>query len=191
MNAPTIETEHLILRGFRPEDADAYYEAVLSDPVTTRALPTGRPTPPQRARSIIENHIDHWQEYGYGLWAVIHRDDDALIGHCGLQRLGETANVELTYAMRRPHVTGDLPIEAGYACLRYGFETLRLPQVMGVLLPGNEAARRVYISLEMHTGPTVYAYGNRLPTFVITQGNFRLEESHYVVRGASDDPSPD
>ena len=185
MTAPTIDTAHLCLRPFTPDDAEAYYEAVLSDPVTTRALPTGRPTPPQRARSILESYIDHWDEYGYGLWAVINREGGQMIGHSGLQRLDDTANVEVTYAIRHPYVTGDLPVEAVYASLRYGYETLELLEILAPILPDNEVARRVYNQLGMRPGPTIHAYGTYLPTMTLSRGDFQIDDSPYALRGDS------
>jgi ribosomal-protein-alanine N-acetyltransferase len=189
MSTPTIETEHLILRPFQPEDADAYYAAVLSDPVTTRALATGRPVPPQRTRSIIENYRDQWEEWGYGLWAVILREDDRLIGHCGLQKLGDTQNLELTYAIKHPYVTSDLPIEAAHAALRYVFETLHVPEVFGLVLPENGPARRVYDRLGMRPGPAIHAYGQRLGSYRILQGDFYPDETYYKVREDDNGPS--
>jgi RimJ/RimL family protein N-acetyltransferase len=183
MSAPTIETEHLILRPFQLEDADAYYAAVLSDPVTTRALPTGRPVPPQRTRSIIENYRDQWDEWRYGLWAVILREDGQLIGHCGLQKMGDTQNVELTYAIKHPYVTGDLPVKAAHASLRYAFETLRIPEVYGLILPENGPARRVYDRVGMKPGPAIHAYGQRLGSYRILQGDFYPDNTPYAVRG--------
>ncbi|HLV33480.1 MAG TPA: GNAT family N-acetyltransferase [Spirillospora sp.] len=182
MSAPTIETEHLILRPFLAEDADAYYEAVLSDPVTTRAIPTGRPVPPQRVPSIIENYKDQWDEWGYGLWAVILREDGQLIGHCGLQRLGDTQYVELTYAIKHPYVTGDLPVEAANASLRYAFEILKMPEVYGLILPENGPARRVYDRVGMKPGPALHAYGQRLGSYRILQGDFYPDDTHFTVR---------
>jgi ribosomal-protein-alanine N-acetyltransferase len=189
MSAPTIETTHLILRPFQPEDADAYYAAVLSDPVTARALPTGRPVPPQRARSIIEGYADQWDEWGYGMWAVVLRENGQLIGHCGLQRLSDLDYVELTYAIQHPHVTGDLPVEAAQASLRYAFETLRIPEVFGLVLPENGPVRRVYDRLGMRPGPALHAYGQRLGSYRILQGDFYPDDTHYAIRGADNNPA--
>jgi ribosomal-protein-alanine N-acetyltransferase len=188
MNAPTLDTEHLILRPFQPQDADAYYAAVLSDPVTARALPTGRPVPAQRAGPIIGNYGDQWDEWGYGVWAVIVREDALLIGHCGLQKLGDTEHVELTYAIQHPHVMGDLPVEAAQASLRYAFETLRIPEVYGLVLPENGPVRRVYDRLGMRPGPPIHAYGQRLGSYRILQGDFYPDDTRYEVRSANDAP---
>ncbi|MBZ0301145.1 MAG: GNAT family N-acetyltransferase [Anaerolineae bacterium] len=191
MSVPTIETAQLILRPFQPEDADAYAQAVLANPTTARALPTNRPVPPQRAPSIIEGIRDHWEEFSYGLWAVIHRETGQLIGHCGLQRLGETARVELTYAIEPEHVSGGLPLEATSAALRYGFESLHIAEILAVILPENSAARRVYSRLGMNPGPNVHVYEQHLPSYSMLQGDFLPDESPYRIQGASHDSPSD
>lgn len=185
MTPPTIETENLILRPFQADDAEDYSTAVLSNAVTAQALPTGKPVPPQRARSIIAGYEDHWDEFGYGLLAVIHREDDMLIGHCGLQKLGDTDNVELTYAIKQPYVAGDLPLEATYACLRYAFGTLHLEEVFAVILPENGIARRIYTRLGMRPGPTLHVYNHHVPSYKIFHGDFLPDNSPYHVRGAN------
>lgn len=189
MSIPTIQTEHLWLRPFKPQDANAYADAVLSNPVTARALPTGKPVPPQRARSIIETINDHWEELGYGLWAVILQTDNRLIGHCGLQRLGESSRIELTYAIQPEYVAGSLPLEAAYAALRFGFETLHLPEIIAVILPSNSPAQRVYTRLGMRPGANVHVYEQHLPSFSMIQGDFMPNETPYILLEIPDGPS--
>jgi ribosomal-protein-alanine N-acetyltransferase len=190
MNPPTIETDHLILRPFDPADADAYYEAVLSDPTTMRALPTGRPVPPQRARSIVAGHIDHWDEFGYGLWAVIEQASGQLIGHCGFQPLDQKPAVTLTYAIKSLDDSDDLPIEAARACLRYAFESLSIVEVVAVVLSGNTPARRTYHRLGMRSQGKIHAYEEYLPFFTMNRGDFLPDESRYVVtRGDNNEPA--
>jgi len=192
MNPPTIETDHLILRPFAPEDAAAYYEAVLSNPVMVRALPTGRPVPRPRARSIVSGYIDHWNEFGYGLWAVIERVSDRLLGHCGFQRLDQKPSVSLTYAINAPGDSSGLAVEAARACLRYAFETLGIIEVVAVVLPGNSPARPVYRRLGMRQRGKTHAYNEYLPFFVLNRGDFLPDDSRYHVTGDdNDEPAHD
>ena len=169
--APTLETASLILRAFAPEDAEAYYSAVLSNPQAVRALPTGRPVPRQRVDSIIDSINSHWADYGFGLWAVTL--EDVLIGHVGLQHLDRKLHIEFTYAFTPSHTGGPLPIEAGHAALTYGFETLRMEQILGVVLPENKGVKRVYNRLGMRPQRRdVHAYDMYLPCYSIRQGDF-------------------
>jgi ribosomal-protein-alanine N-acetyltransferase len=189
MNIPTIETAHLILRPFTPDDAEAYAAAVLTNPQAARALPTGRPVPPQRAPSIIADYNEHWDEFNLGLWAVILKASGALIGHCGLRQLGHKPGIELAFAFTPAHAGGDLPLEAAFASLRYGFETCRLAEILAVVLPENTAVRRVYERLGMRPGPQLHVYDQHLPGYVIQQGDFLYPNVPYHLRGGPNDPS--
>ena len=187
MNPPTIETDHLILRPFVTEDANAYYEAVLSDPTTMRGLPTGRPVPPQRARSIVAGHIDHWDDFGYGLWAVVEQTGGQLIGHCGFQQLDQKPAIMLTCAIKAPYSNSDLPIEAARACLRYGFDSLAMTEVVAIVLPGNTSAQHFYSRLGMQSQGKTHAYDAHLPFYTLHQGDFLPDDSRYIVTGGNHD----
>ena len=191
MTAPTIKTENLILRPFQPDDAEAYYETVLSNETVMQALPSGRPVPQQRTPGIIRGYIDQWEEHGYGLWAVILQATGQMIGHCGLQPLDQKSAIELTYAFEPGSASGDLPIEAVRACLRYAFETLLMMEVVAVILPQNEGARRVYSRVGMSPRGDVHAYNQHLPYYTFYQGDFIVDKSPYHILGGLDDPPSD
>ncbi len=76
-----IETERLILREYTLEDFDAIYE-ILSDPETMQHYP--KPFDEERTRGWIEWNLENYQEYGFGLWAVVLKETDELIGDCGV-----------------------------------------------------------------------------------------------------------
>ena len=181
MNPPTIETDHLLLRPFDAADADAYYQAVLSNPATMRALPTGRPVPPQRARAIVTGYSDYWAEFGYGLWAVIDQTSGKLIGHCGFQQLDRKPAISLTCAVNARGNSADLSIEGARACLRYAFEVLGIVEVVAVVLPGNNAAKRLYARLGMRSQGKTHAYDAHLPFYTLHQGDFLPDSTRYVV----------
>ena len=71
-----IETKRLILREYTLEDFDAIHE-ILSDPETMRHYP--KPFDEKRTRSWIEWNLQNYQEYGFGLWAVVWKETLELI----------------------------------------------------------------------------------------------------------------
>ncbi|MEZ4592214.1 MAG: GNAT family protein [Chloroflexota bacterium] len=48
---------------------------------------------------MIGRLLTHWQEHGYGLWAVEQRSTGTLLGRCGLQRITETDEVEIDFIL--------------------------------------------------------------------------------------------
>lgn len=168
-----IETEHLHLRPFTPADAEAYYAAILADARVMEFLPGGKPTPPQRAAAIVRGMIEHWDDHGYGLWALIDQASGELIGHCGLQQLDNKADIELAYALARGFWRRGLATEAAQATVRYGFETLNLPKIVAVVVPENKAAQAVLRKIGLKFERRARVYQDILPLYSIEQGTYQ------------------
>jgi len=178
---PRIFTDHLLLRQFTPADEADWARVVLTNPVTMRALPYGRPAPRQRAAAILADVRDHWQEHGHGLWAVELLATGALIGQAGLQRIDSGPRVELSVALCPPHGRGDLPQEAARAVLRHGFEVARLAEAMAVVLPGVRDSRKLWRRLGMQPRGRVHLYEGHLPLFRLRRGDFVSGEERYEL----------
>lgn len=172
-----IETERLRLRPFTLDDAPAYYHAILSDERVMEFMPGGKPLPEARALSYVRGLVDHWQDEGYGLWAVEHMATGDLIGHCGLQQVDYAPVPELAFALARAYWRKGLAQEAGKAVLRYGFETLQLPRIVAVFVPENKAARAVVEKIGMKFERYAWVNGARIPFYAIEQGVYLPDES--------------
>ena len=79
--APTLETERLILRGFRKDDLGAH-EATLGDPEVMRHI-GGEPVNREDSWRRLLSGVGMWSLVGLGPWAVEIRGSGAMIGHCG------------------------------------------------------------------------------------------------------------
>ncbi len=80
---PEIETERLILREWRESDLDPYAR-MCSDPEVMRYLPGVLDR--EGSEEQIAGFVRHWEERGFGLWAVEHRATGTFIGFAGLLR---------------------------------------------------------------------------------------------------------
>jgi len=79
--APRIETERLILRGFARDDLDAH-AATLSDEEVMRHV-GGKPMNREDSWRRLMGGIGSWVLIGSGPWAVELKSDGRLVGHCG------------------------------------------------------------------------------------------------------------
>jgi RimJ/RimL family protein N-acetyltransferase len=179
---PEIETARLRLRPFTLDDADAYYQVLMCDPDVQRYLPGGQPLPRDHAEPIMRRFQDHWDQRGFGGWAVIHKADHRLIGQCGLQCLPGTTEVEVFYALAKAYWGQGVAPEAAHAALRYGFETLNFDRIVAVFVPDNHASERVMIKIGMTYQGIKHAYETDLPFYSISHAEFQPGDAPYTLR---------
>ena len=180
---PTIETARLILRPFVAGDLLQYHTQIYSDPDVTRYLPGGVPRPIERTRAVLEFSIEHGEKHGFTLWAVIDKSSGQLIGQCGLLYMQNALDVEIAYAFGKARWGQGYAAESGRACLRYGFESAGLSQIIAVAFPDNLASQRVMQKIGMtHQGLTDQYYNASLVLYTIQRADFQPDESPYTVR---------
>jgi ribosomal-protein-alanine N-acetyltransferase len=135
-----IETKRLQLRHFEPDDLDELAQ-IFSDPLVLKYLQPGKAATRAETNTALLSMIRHWQRYGYGRWAVIHRATQKLIGYGGLRCFDGTP--ELVYLLARDFWNCGLATELARGCLEYGFLRHRFERIIAVARPDNLASRRV------------------------------------------------
>jgi RimJ/RimL family protein N-acetyltransferase len=139
-----IETDRLLLRRWREEDLGSYAR-ICSDQEVMRYV-TG-PLTREQSEEQIARFIRHWEERGFGLWAVEHKALDAFIGFIGLLYQNDwpedTHKTEVGWRLDRAYWGRGLATEGAVAGVRYGFEGLGLERIISIIHPANLASRRV------------------------------------------------
>ena len=139
-----LETERLLLRRFMPEDAADNYR-IYTDPENMRFM--GRqPDSVEFERYHIRRHIaNYYEQHGFGLWAVVLKENGRLIGRCGLlyQPVEGAQVVEVSYLIDRHYWGRGLATEAARAVVRLGFERYRFPRIVAFINPENVGSVRV------------------------------------------------
>ncbi len=137
-----IETERLVLRTFTEDDGMLIYE-LNKDPDVTKY--TGDPVRDfEHARQILEQVIlPQYALYNHGRWAVHVKSDFEFIGWCGLKARTERNEIDLGYRFMKSAWGKGFATEAAFACLKYGFEKLNLPRIVGRAMPQNIASLKV------------------------------------------------
>lgn len=148
MRIPTIKTSRLILRAFTEEDIDSF-QHVLTEKDVLRYFPNSKPPSRSQVEKMVAGQLKHWQEHGYGWWAVEPRKESKFIGWCGLQYLPETDEIEVAYLLSRAYWGQGLATEAAQASLRYGFDVLGLQSIVGIVHREHNASQRVLEKLGM------------------------------------------
>jgi RimJ/RimL family protein N-acetyltransferase len=148
-----IETERLLLRAWQPSD-EAPFAALNADPEVTRYL--RGPMRRDESDELLAQIRAHWQQHGFGLYAVEVKDGGAFAGFVGLavpSFLPEVLPaVEVGWRLAREHWGKGYATEGARASLAHGFGALGLRQIISIIDPRNAASVRVAERLGMARG---------------------------------------
>ena len=165
---PTLHTERLMLRPFTMMDAESLHR-ILNQPNILQYFPGPDAPSIERVERIIEHQLTHWKEHSLGWWAVARQGENELIGWNGLQFLPETDEVEVGYLLSKPFWGAGYATEGAGASLQYGFEILKLQQIIGLTHPDNTASQNVLKKCGMrYTGQKEY-FGMQLFRFSLSK----------------------
>lgn len=149
-----LQTDRLRLRRWLPADR-APFALLNADPRVTAYLPG----PLSRAESdaLVARIEAHFDQYGFGLWAVEVGDVAAFAGFIGLSVPRFTAHftpcVEIGWRLGPAHWGRGYATEGARAVLAFGFEALGLGEIVSFTVPGNTRSRRVMERIGMAHNP--------------------------------------
>ena len=148
-----IETDRLLLREPRPDDAPAF-ASLLTDPEAMRFL--GGQVPLDAVPTVVQRWIDDWRENGVGK-LVVELRDGSVAGRVGINvwdergwtqstfaQAGSSARPELAWAFAREHWGHGYATEAAAAVRAWVRDGRRVDgELISVVNPANVASRRV------------------------------------------------
>lgn len=139
-----LETERLYLREMNQKDFKALC-SILQDEAVMYAYEGAFND--DEAQEWLDRQLARYQTYGFGLWAVILKENDEMIGQCGLtmQPWRETQVLEIGYLLNRQYWHKGYATEAAKACKQYAFEVLNADEVCSIIRDTNIASQNVAI----------------------------------------------
>jgi XTP/dITP diphosphohydrolase len=161
LRSASAETDRLILRAIQPGDLAAF-EPIWADAEAMRYIGMGLPRVGQEALEMIDRLVAHREEFGFGLWSVIPRGGDRVVGWAGLSvpRFLPVVLpvVECGWLLAPSEWGKGYATEAGLAALRHAFEDLGLDRIISIIYPDNERSAAVARRLGMrHAGDEVHS----------------------------------
>ena len=146
----TLESPRLRLRLWKDEDL-APFSALSADPAVMRYFP--KPLSRLESAAFIGRVRGHFAEYGYGLWALERKDDDAFIGFTGLWNVRFkapfTPAVEIDWRLARDYWGLGYASEAAFTSLGCAFEQLGLKEVVAFTSEVNLPSQKVMQAIGM------------------------------------------
>lgn len=93
----------------------------------------------------LDRQIARYRKWGFGLWAVILKETDELIGQCGLtmQPWKNEEVLEIGYLFNRQYWHKGYASESAIACKKYAFKRLDAAEVCSIIRDTNTTSRNV------------------------------------------------
>ncbi len=137
-----LETERLYLREMNQGDFNPLCK-ILQDEATMYAYEGAFSD--KEVQEWLDRQISRYQKWNFGLWAVILKENDEMIGQCGLtmQPWKETEVLEIGYLFNRSYWHKGYATEAAMACKKYAFEVLKADEVCSIIRDTNIASQNV------------------------------------------------
>ena len=139
-----LETERLYLRKMNQSDYDSLCK-ILQDEDTMYAYEGAFSD--IEVQEWLDRQISRYQKWNFGLWAVILKETDTMIGQCGLtmQPWKDEEVLEIGYLFERSYWHKGYATEAAMACKKYAFEILNADEVCSIIRDTNIASQNVAI----------------------------------------------
>jgi RimJ/RimL family protein N-acetyltransferase len=153
-----LGTERLLLRLPQAEDLDVYAE-LFADPEVVRY--TGGVTKTRAESEVaIERMQRHWQDHGVGLFSVVRKEDERVLGRVGFlvwdseswahammhEPRGKT-ETEIGWTLARAHWGHGYATEGATAARDWALQELGLRRLISLIQRGNDASVRVAVKL--------------------------------------------
>ncbi len=140
---PTLETERLILRKMRADDAEDMFEYACRGDVTEYL--TWYPHPDKiYTREYLEYLGTKYRTGDFFDWAITLKGSGKMIGTCGFTSFDFTNDgAEVGYVLNPEYRGQGLVPEALLAVLEFGFDNLLLHRAEAKYIVGNDASRKV------------------------------------------------
>ena len=139
-----LETERLYFREMNQSDFNSLCK-ILQDEDTMYAYEGAFSD--KEVQEWLDRQISRYQKWNFGLWAVILKETDEMIGQCGLtmQPWKETEVLEVGYLFNRLYWHKGYATEAAIACKNYAFKILKADEVCSIIRDTNIASQNVAV----------------------------------------------
>ena len=183
-----LTTPRLILRAWREEDLEPFARLNADERATQYLL---HRLSREQSDALVERIGAHFERKGFGLWAVEAPGVAPFIGAVGLVVPGFSAAftpcVEIGWRLAPEFWGHGFASEAARAALAFGFETLRLDEIVSFTVPANTRSQAVMQRLGMMHSPAddfdhpLVPAGHRLLRHVL----YRLSKETWRVSTAT------
>ena len=180
MLLPKIETERLFLRMYRADELEEVYH-LCTDADITKFFSFSNEITKKNVMASLPKRIERWRTQGFGQFGVFSKNDEKLIGYCGLQYLDNTIEVEIYYGFFKNFWGKGFATEAAKAMLRFGFEEAKLKKIAAVIHPENLSSQKVLLKLGLVQKQNAVFYNTETCYFIVYNKDYKNDAAFYEL----------
>lgn len=159
------------MRQFTPDDTAKLIE-LRSAAEVIRYLGGRTLQNPEAIAKRMRFYIDCYEEFGFGMCAMIWKETGEMIGWSGLQPLDGTTQIEVGYGMIEKFWGRGIGYECAAAWLDYGFNRAGLNRIVAVAAPENTGSWRIMEKCGMSYEKTETHYGMECVFYAISKAEY-------------------
>jgi RimJ/RimL family protein N-acetyltransferase len=172
-----FETERLRFATWSRDDWKEF-GTLASDPLVVRYVSArGEPWSDERVQEFVNRQMEHWEKHRICLWKLLPKENDELIGICGLQHLPEGPDVEIGWWLAPSHWGKGIATEAATQALAYGFDVCNFERIVAIAQSVNLDSLRVMDRLGMRFEREAVHKGLHVVLYAITREHFAVLRS--------------
>lgn len=155
-----LTTKRCNIRETTTEDVDSFYK-IYADPSVTKYMEN---LYADRAQEIayMEDYIKTvYGFYGYGMWTILTKEDNTIIGRAGLNWREGYDIPELGFVIARPYQRKGYAYEVCRAILEYGEAELGFTCFQAFIMAGNDISERLCRKLGFQYAEEIVSEGKK------------------------------
>jgi RimJ/RimL family protein N-acetyltransferase len=145
-----LETERLLLRRWRTDDREPFAR-MNADPRVMEFFP--KRLTREESDASVDRIEAHFQNHGFGLWAVEIPEQAPFIGFVGMTaprfEAAFTPCIEIGWRLAAEYWGRGYATEGARGALAFGFDTIGLDEIVSFTVPANARSRRVMEKIGM------------------------------------------
>lgn len=143
-----LETPRCIVRETTVEDVEEFYR-IYAEPSITEYMDMLYATPEEERAYTEEYQRCVYGFYGYGMWSIVQKDSNRVIGRAGLSWREGFNLPEIGFMIEVPCQRKGYAYEVCRAIMEYGREELGFGEIQALVEPGNVASAKLCAKLGM------------------------------------------
>lgn len=159
-------SDRLVVRTFTINDASLIFQ-LNNDPEVIKYTYDPLHNLDEAEKILTQSILPLYALYNHGRWAIHLKHTLEFIGWCGLKYRHERNEVDLGYRFIKKYWGIGYATDAAYACLQYGFRTLKLQNIVGRCAVENIVSAHVLEKCGMNYIGVQEIDGHRMKTFII------------------------